>query len=222
MRRALKLIVFSAVLLAAASAVMVGVRVMVACVSLERTPAVARVASAGPAIERVRELSALTTLRVDVADAFVTELRGRTGGTTAVLVVRGEVVIGVDLAAARFDSVDRERRSAVLRLPQPRVQFARLDHERTRLVGVWHGGLWALAPGGREASAVAVNNAFRDAQRAVAHAAIDPALAVRARRQAEVVLRAFAAALGWEAQIRWEDGGGPAPVRPGGSASPPR
>jgi len=69
-------------------------------------------------------LSALTTLRVDVADAFVTELSGRTGGTTAVLVVRGQVVIGVDLAAARFDSVDPQERSAVLLLPQPRVQFA--------------------------------------------------------------------------------------------------
>ena len=144
-------------------------------------------------------------MRIDVADAFVTELRGRTGGTTAVLVVRGEVVIGVDLAGARFGSLHPEGRSAVLLLPQPQVHFARLDHERTKLVGNWAGGLWMVAPGGRDADAAAVNAGYREAQRAVAAAADDPELAGRARRQAQVVLRAFFAALGWDVQVTWED-----------------
>ena len=205
MRRAVKWIVFSTVSLLAASAVMIGLGAELARVSPDRTPAATRVAGAGPTIERVRELSALTTLRTDVADAFVTELRGRTGGTTAVLVVRGEVVIGVDLAGARFGSLDREGRSAVLRLPQPQVQFARLDHERTKLVGIWPGGLWMMVPGGGDADAAAVNAGYREAQRAVAAAADDPELAGRARRQAQVVLRAFFAALGWDVQVRWED-----------------
>ena len=83
----MKWIVFSTVSLLAASAVMIGVHAVLARGSPpDRTPAATRVAGAGPTIERVRELSALTTLRIDVADAFVTELRGRTGGTTAVLV----------------------------------------------------------------------------------------------------------------------------------------
>ncbi len=206
MRRAVKWIVFSTVSLLAASAVMIGLDAALARVSPDRAPAATRVVSAGPTIERVRELSALTTLRVDVADAFVTELRGRTGGTTAVLVVRGEVVIGVDLAAARFDSLDPQERSAVLLLPQPQVQFARLDHERTKLVGIWPGGLWTIVPGGRDADAAAVNAGYREAQRAVAAAADDPELAGRARRQAQVKLRAFFAALGWDVQVRWEDG----------------
>ncbi len=186
MRRAVKWIVFSTVSLLAVSAVTIGVRAVLARVSPDRTPAATRVTSAGPTIERVRELSALTTLRVDVADAFVTELRGRTGGTTAVLVVRGQVIIGVDLAAARFDSVDPQERSAVLMLPQPQVHFARLDHERTKLVGIWAGGLWTVVPGGRDADA-----GYREAQRAVAAAADDSELAGRARRQAQVVLQAF-------------------------------
>ncbi len=144
MARAVKWIVFSTVSLLAASAAMIGVRAVLARVSPpEPTPAVARVAGAGPTIERVRELSALTTLRIDVADAFVTELRGRTGGTTAVLVC-GQVAIGVE----------------------PQVQFARLDHERTKLVGVWAGGLWMVVPGGRDADAAAVNAGYREAQRA--------------------------------------------------------
>ncbi len=164
MARAMNWIVFSTVSLLAASAAMIGLGAVLSRVSPDRTPAATRVVSAGPTIERVRELSVLTTLRIDVADAFVTELRGRTGGTTAVLVVRGEVVIGVDLAAARFDSLDREGRSAVLLLPQPQVQFARLDHERTKLVGIWPGGLWTIVPGGRDADAAAVNAGYREAQ----------------------------------------------------------
>lgn len=95
MRRAVKLIVYSVVSVLAASAVMIGVRAVLARSSPDPKQGVTRVASAGPTIERVRELSALTTLRVDVADAFVAELRGRTGGATAVLVVRGQVAIGV-------------------------------------------------------------------------------------------------------------------------------
>jgi hypothetical protein len=205
-RRAVKLIVFSVVSLLAASAVMIGVLALLTPVSPDAKPAIATVTSAGPTIERVRELSALTTLRVDVADAFVTELRGRTGGTTVVLVVRGEVVIGVDLAGARFESVDGQGRSAVLALPQPQVQFARLDHERTKLVGVWPGGLWTIVPGGADADAAAVNAAYREAQRAVVGAADDPELAGRARRQAEAVLRTFFGALGWDVRVRWKDG----------------
>ena len=95
-------------------------------------------------------------------------------------------------ASFGFDSVDPQGRSAVLLLPQPRVQFARLDHERTKLVGIWPGGLWTIVPGGRDADAAAVNAGYREAQRAVAAAADD--LAGRARRQAQVVLRAFFAA----------------------------
>ena len=149
MGRAMKWIVFLTVYLAA-SAVLIGLGALLARLPPGRTPAAAtRVAGAGPTIERIRELSELTTLRIDVADASVTEFRGRTGGTRAVLVVRGEVVIGVDLAGAKFEDLDAEARSAVLMLPQPRVQFARLDHERTKLVGVWSGGLWTFVPGRR-------------------------------------------------------------------------
>jgi hypothetical protein len=205
-RRAVKWIVFSTVSLLVAGAAIIGIGAVLAPASPHAAPAATR--NAGPTIERVRDLSALTTLRVDVADAFVTELRGRTGGTTAVLVVRGEVVVGVDLATARFDSADPQERSAVLVLPRPRVQFARLDHERTRLVGVWPGGLWTVVPGGRDADAAALNAGYRQAQRALAAAAEDPELAGRARRGAEVVLRAFFAALGWEVLIKWDDGSG--------------
>ena len=62
MARAVKWIVFLTVSLLAASAVIIGLGAVLARLSPDRTPAATRVASAGPTIERVRELSALTTL----------------------------------------------------------------------------------------------------------------------------------------------------------------
>src|SRR4051812_28385859 len=66
----------------------------------------AATAAAGLTVERVRALSELTTLKVEVADAVVTELRGYTGGDKAVLVVKGDFVLAADLSAARFEAVD--------------------------------------------------------------------------------------------------------------------
>ena len=61
---------------------------------------------AGLTVERFRELSELTTRRVDVADALETRLAGRTGGVRALLLVRVDFTLGVDLSAARFEHAD--------------------------------------------------------------------------------------------------------------------
>src|SRR5687768_3413744 len=57
---------------------------------------------AGPTLEQVRGLAALTVLTVDVADVQVTDLRGYTGGVRAALVVKGDLLLSTDLSAARF------------------------------------------------------------------------------------------------------------------------
>src|SRR5437763_2793542 len=93
-------------------------------------------------LERIQTLSVLTTLRVEVADARVTEIAGYTGSIKAVLVIRGEVDIGVDLSKARFEAIDESARSATLSLPTPSLQSAQLDQQRTKLVGVWPTGVW--------------------------------------------------------------------------------
>jgi hypothetical protein len=157
----------------------------------------------GLTVERVQALSVLTTLKVDVADAVVTELRGHAGGTKAALIVRGDYAIGVDLSAARLTDVDQQARTAVLTLPPPRVQYVRLDHERTRLLGVWSSGLWTITPGGGDADVAALNAAYRDAQRLVAAAAGEQDVLGRAKRQAEQVLGTFFTALGWTVEVRW-------------------
>jgi len=153
-------------------------------------------------IERIQALSVLTTLRVEVADARVTEIQGYTGSIKAVLVIRGEVNIGVDLSRARFESIDQDARTATLVLPEPAVQSARLDQQRTKLIGAWPTGLWVIVPGGQEADVVTVNRAYRDAERSVSEAANDALLIERSRMQAEQVLRAFFEALGWTVKFQ--------------------
>jgi hypothetical protein len=148
-------------------------------------------------------LSSLTTLRVEVADVLVDELPGRTGSVHTILVIRGEVTLGVDLSAARFTEVDAANRRAVLDLPQPTVESAELDKNRTKLVAVWESGLWAITPGGGDADTASINLALAKAQKIVEAAGNDPELIRRSRLQTQQVIAAFLRNLGWYVQIRW-------------------
>ena len=159
---------------------------------------------AGPTIEQVRRLESLVVQRVDVADVSTTELQGYTGGVRAALVVRGDLVVSVDLSRARFEAKDPVKRSAVLSLPSPRVSRPRLDQDRTRLFELSRAGLWVIVPGDGGQSA-AVNHAYRHAQEVVASAGEDPQLVERARLDAEETLTAFFQAVGWAVTIRWEN-----------------
>jgi hypothetical protein len=173
--------------------------------------------AAGLNVQRLVPLSVLTTLKVQVADVQVTRLAGRAGSVEAVLVLRGEIEVGVDLSRARFERVDESAKAAVLVLPAPAVQSVRLDHEHTRLAALWQSGLWTLVPGGEEAQAAAVNLAYRDGQRRLAELAAGPQLLAAARRQAERVLGVFVGELGWKARVRWANGPG-STARSGGPA----
>src|SRR4051812_24766541 len=87
-----------------------------------------------PTLDRIRELSSLVTTVAEVSDVLVTRVAGRTGSVEAVLLVRGDVEVSVDLGRARLEAVDRAERRAVLVLPPPAPSRPRLDHDRTRLV----------------------------------------------------------------------------------------
>ena len=160
----------------------------------------------GPTIERIRALSELVTTRVEVADVQETMLQGRVGSLKAVLLVKGDVLLGVDLSAAKFESIDEIRHTAVLVLPSPTVKSPRLDHERTKLFALSEAGLWRVTPGDAKADAELINRAHRDAQRYITAVAADPSLIDRSRRQAENVLTTFFKAVGWTVNVRWSSG----------------
>lgn len=97
--------------------------------SLAAAPrSVAAPASNLPTTEMVRNLSELTTLRIDVADVQVASISGWWGCVEAALLVRGDLDLSTDLGAARFEAVDPSTRTAVLILPSPVASPPRLDH----------------------------------------------------------------------------------------------
>jgi hypothetical protein len=154
-------------------------------------------------VEQVQALSSLVTQRVEVAEACETTLAGYTGSIRAVLLARGDVLLAVDLSGATFEAVDPAAHTAVIALPSPQASSPRLDHDRTRMLAMTESGLWAITPGDNRTSAAVIEQAYREAQEAVARVGADPDLLVRARRQAETVLGAFFSATGWKVGVRW-------------------
>jgi hypothetical protein len=133
----------------------------------------------------------------------VAELAGRTGAIRAVLVFHGSVTFGVDLSKARFESVDQQKRRAVLILPAPKIESVSFDQKRTKIVAFWESGLWILIPGEREADAVVTDLSYREAEQIVVNAASDPDLTARSRIQTEVLLARFLSTIDWAVQILW-------------------
>ena len=65
-------------------------------------------ASSGSAltIRQIQGLSALVSMRIELSDVLQTQIRGYTGSVKAVLLVKGDVLISVDLSRARFEQQD--------------------------------------------------------------------------------------------------------------------
>ena len=158
-----------------------------------------------PTIQQIDQVLVLTTVKVNIADAMIVRLNGKTGGITTVLTVRGEVTIGVDLSKSLFESVDRTGQNAVLVLPQPKVQSVRLDHATTKLAGLWSTGLWLVVPGDGDADDAAIDSAFMEAERKVAAAGSDPALIQQAKDRTERAVESFCTELGWRIIVRWNE-----------------
>ena len=159
-----------------------------------------------PSIEAVRQLSELATVRVLLADVQSSRLEGVVGGAEADLLVRGELLVWVDLAQARFEGVDPVSKTAGVVLPQPRVSPPRIDHAKSRVVRVRQTGVWAVLPGDGAQAAV-VTRAFREAERALAGGGGSDAdraeyLSLARRRTEEVLASAFGPT-GWSLSVRW-------------------
>ena len=158
----------------------------------------------GPTLEKIQELTVLVTHRVSISDIVETQIVGHTGGIRAIVMVQGDVIMGVDLQQARVVSRDETRRHLILELPPPRASSPRVDHGRTRIYALDAWGLWCLVPGSAAQAAVA-DRAFRDAQGAVEKAGNDPGLIVQAQERTQRIVERFGRDLGWEIHVRWPE-----------------
>jgi hypothetical protein len=158
----------------------------------------------GPLLTRLSEMSELLTLKLEVNDVLLTRIEGRTGGIEAVVLVKGDVTIGIDLSAARLDAIDQVHRSAVLVLPAPFASRPRVDHEHTRIYSISRDGLWLIAPTARPEPAI-TEKVMAEAQQLVARASASPEIDANARRRAELLLRTSARLIGWDLRVEWAD-----------------
>ena len=154
-------------------------------------------------IDQVRELAALVTMHVPLSDVHASEVSGFTGGLRMVVAVHGDVEVGTDLGAARFTEVDDQQRTAVIALPPPRTMRPRIDHDRTRIVAIERRGMWQVLLGQAGESQL-TNRAMAAAQQALAAAADDPQITLKACGHTERVIGQFFAALGWEVTVQWD------------------
>lgn len=155
-------------------------------------------------IEQVRQLAALVTMEVPISDVHVSEVSGLTGSLRLVVAVQGDVQVGTDLSAARFDDVDDVQHTATVVLPRPMPMRPRIDHDRTRVVGIQRGGLWQFLLGQAGESEL-TNRALAAAQNALIEAANDPKITQKACGHTEQVIHQFFAALGWDVSVQWEE-----------------
>lgn len=155
-----------------------------------------------PQLEQVRALAELTVLEVPLTLPIRHHIRGRTGGTSVVLLLQGSARLSTNLAAAEFVQVDSAKRCVTLALPEPRAQSVELDIDSSPVLATQRRGLWRLVPGpAHEGTAVAA--ALREGQNSIHQAAHDPALIHRAKAQAEKVIGDFLLNAGWSASFHW-------------------
>jgi Protein of unknown function (DUF4230) len=155
-----------------------------------------------PVIGKISDLAELVVLRVPVSKVHVTKLGGYVGSVSCVVLVHGELELGTVLKLAEFTEVDIEARTATLKLTEPKVRRARLDHEQTSVYRIDRGGLWKGLPSAEPARKI-VNQAMTEAQGCVEAAGEDSQYVNRSRRHTEQVLSQFLQALGWEVKLVW-------------------
>jgi hypothetical protein len=157
-----------------------------------------QITSAGPKIEDVRAIAKLAVLRVQVANV----LEGQNAGATGIVMVRGDADMAVDLDRIEIAVRDDAQRTATLRIPTPRPDRPRVDHDRTKLYELRKTGLAALNPFA-DPRADILADTMRAAQAEVERAVQDQEFVTQAKAQAEVLLGAFYQKLGWSISVDW-------------------
>jgi hypothetical protein len=161
--------------------------------------------SSAPTLQQVQSWATLVSTRVLLSDVVTARVDGFAGSIEALVVVRGDVAVGVDLQQATIQEVNQASRHLLLCLPQPRAQQPRVDHEHTRVFAIQRYGLWRIMRRD-EAARQAIDAAFAEAQKAIEKAATEEAVLAHAREHAQEAISSLLEQMGWTAEIRWMAG----------------
>ena len=132
------------------------------------------------------------------ADELVSRYTGMFNQLRAELTAK---VSKIDLEKAKYVEIDKANRTAVLQVPSPKVLYATLDHDHTRIHSLTRTGFWQAAIGSAGEDQL-VDEAMGHAQRVLVEAGSDRGLARRAQEQAQRVIGGLFGDVGWEVQLR--------------------
>jgi hypothetical protein len=177
-------------------AVFAGILICLRQFCVEKPPPTV-VTSQGPTIERLQRLSHLVTSHVYVADVLIGEGEGCRGAW----LIRGDALEACNLAKATIIEKNESDRTAAIRLPQPEVLQARVDHEKTK---TWEVRSTTWIPWQADQDRLR-DEVMLQAQRLVAQAAASKENIDQAQQQAEVVIASLYEHVGWTVRIVWQE-----------------
>ena len=130
----------------------------------------------------------------------------RFGGTSVLLVAKGECLMGTDLKLAKYEQSATAVKTATLVVPHPKVISARLNHDPksggSYFYAISRNGIVALVPG-TEGQTKAMNSALQKGQSEIEASCARPELIEAARKSAEAVLLPTVSATGWKVAVIW-------------------
>ena len=161
------------------------------------------VQSQGPTVERLQRLSQLVTLQVMVADVLVGEGEGSRGSW----LIKGDALLGTDLAKAQIVDRDDTARRATLLLPSPVVLHSRVDHQRTR---TWEVRRMAWMPWNADQDRLR-DAVMLQAQELVTHVAGSSENIRQTKTNTETTIKTLYGEVGWQVSVQWTPDSGSQP-----------
>ena len=175
-------------------------------------------ALSGPPLIKLEDMGHLVSVRIRSADVIeFSESRlfnipwamweFRYGGTKVLLIAKGDCLVGTDLRAAKYESIDEKNRSVTIVLQPPTVLQARVNQAPpeqggSRFYAITNLGIEALLPGSENRTR-AINSALQLAQANIELTGKDAESIRLAKTNAEEVLKGTLSALGWKVKIDW-------------------
>jgi hypothetical protein len=153
----------------------------------------------GPTITQLEKLSKLVTTKVSIGDVLIAEGEGYQGSW----LIKGDALLAVDLSKAEIVSLDEKKQIATIALPEPSVESARVDHERTKTWDVRKQGWKSVLGFGGDQDKMR-DEAMREAQKLVETVAHKPENIEYAKTHAEASIKTFYELVGWRVDVKWQ------------------
>ena len=156
-----------------------------------------QVRSMAPTVTQLERIGELAATRVHVTDVLSAEGEGYRGSW----LIKGDALLSLDVSKATIVRVNTETRTATIRLPQPRVVSARVDHDKTKIWSVekttWLPWKWGDQGVLRDA-------AMYHAQQLIESAAASERNLTLARSQTELIIHRMYDLVDWKIDVDWE------------------